>query len=262
VIGLAGLLSACYPSEDSRSTISCPSQPNSGPGVSRIDLQAEVTQVASGNGAIWAVRRRHGINEGPSDLVEVDPQSSRIVGRPIRLESLAEDLEIEQGGVWVARRRGILARVDADSHQVVAEIRVGRAPRSVAVGESGVWVANADDNTVSRVDPSTNRVIATIPVGDHPDLVLEAAGSVWVRAAYGGGGFQRIDPSTNRVTATGEMELQAVGPDAVWVIAPGGPNGILRRLDPTTLRPVGPGLGLDILPASVGIAGRDLWVGK
>jgi YVTN family beta-propeller protein len=67
----------------------------------------------------------------------------------------------------------------------------------VAVGESGVWVSNADDNTVSRVDPSTNGVIATIPVGDHPDLVLEAAGSVWVRAAYGGGGFQRIDPSTN-----------------------------------------------------------------
>jgi YVTN family beta-propeller protein len=233
---LAVLLSACYPSEADRSTISCPPQPTSGPGVSRIDLKADVMHVASGSGAIWAARRRHEIYEGPSDLVEVDPQSGETVGRPVRLESLAEDLEIGQGAVWVARRRGILVRVDPNSHRVVAQIRVGRAPRSVAVGESGVWVANGDDNTVSRIDPSTNRVIATIPVGDHPDLVVEAAGSVWVRAAYGGGSFQRIDPSTNRVTATGEMELQAVGPDAVWVIGPGAPNGILRRLDPTTLR--------------------------
>jgi YVTN family beta-propeller protein len=211
---------------------------------------------------IWAVRRRHGINEGPSDLVEVDQSSGKILGRPVRLESLAQDVDVGEGGVWVVRRRGFLVRVDPDSHKKVADIPVGRDPRSVAVDENGVWVANANDGTVSRVDPSTNRVIATISVGGYPDLVLAALGSVWVRAASDAGDFQKIDPSTNRVIATGAMELQAVGSNAVWVIGPGAPNGVLRRLEPTTLLPVGPALGMDILPASVGIAGRDMWVGK
>jgi hypothetical protein len=243
--------------------------PTSGPGVSRIDLGGRVTRVASGEGAIWALRL-HGEDRGPSDLVEVNPLSARIVGRPIPLPGVGVDLDVGEGGVWVvttrldaggaAVGRGTLLRVDQDSHRVLSRVLVGRGPRGVAVGQDGVWVTNAKDGTVSRVEPSAGRVIATVPVANEPGRVLAGAGGVWVQTELGRA--HRIDPSTDRVTGILHVGLENVGADAVWVIGPWAPNGGLRRIDPTTLRPVGPTLGFDILPASVGVAGPELWVGK
>jgi YVTN family beta-propeller protein len=59
------------------------------------------------------------------------------------------------------------------------EIRVGRIPQGVAVGEGAVWVANARDGTVSRVDPETLDV-ETIEVGGRPEDVAVGEGGVWV----------------------------------------------------------------------------------
>jgi YVTN family beta-propeller protein len=260
VVVFAATLSACD-SEENGGTLSCPARPTTGPGVSRLDLGAPVTNVAEGQGAMWALRRRHG-SRGPSDLVEFDPLSGRVLGKPVRIRPPGVDIDVGHGAVWVVRRRGILVRVDPNSHRVVARIPVGRGPRNVAAGEGGVWVTNTDDNTVSRVDPSVNRVVATVTGVDHPSLVLARAGAVWVKSEGSHVAFHKIEPSLNRVSATVEMDLRAVRQGAVWVVAPGGPNGVLRRLDPDSLRPVGPVLGLDILPAAVGIAGRQLWVGK
>lgn len=223
-----------------------------------------------GAGAIWALRRPRG-RRGPSDLVEIDPFSGRVVGRTVRFRGVGANVDVGQGAVWVTTRvgaggatagRASLVRVDPDSHHVAARVPVGPGTRGVAVGEDGVWVTNPDEGTVSRIDPSTHRVVATVSIGNRPALILAGAGAVWVRTELGEVALHRIDPSTNRVTSTVEVALANVGPDAVWVIGPWAPNGALRRLDPTTLRPVGPALGFDILPASVGIAGRMLWVGK
>ncbi len=266
-LAVASLLPAC----GGRGTHTCPAAPTSGPGVSRVDLGARVTRLAAGEDAIWALRM-HGEERGPSDLVEVDPATGRIVGRPVPLPGVGVDLDVGEGGVWVATTRedaagaaigrGILLRVDRRSHRVLARLLVGHGPRGVAAGEGAVWVTNAKDNTLVRVDPAAGRVIATVPVGNEPGLVLAGAGGVWVQTELLEAPLHRIDPSTNRISGTLHVGLANVGPDAVCVIGPWAPNGGLRRIDPTTLSPVGPTLGFDILPASVGVAGPQLWVGR
>jgi YVTN family beta-propeller protein len=194
------------------------------------------------------------------------------VGKPIPLPDTALDLDVGEGAVWVTTapfrpgegnsERGTLVRVDPSPHRIVGLISVGRGPRNVAAGEGAVWVANADDDSVSRIDPSTNRVAATIRVGKHPTSIFARAGAVWVRTEIGEATVHRIDPASSRVTGHVEVGLQNVGPDAVWVVGHWAPNGALRRLDPDTFQPVGPVLGFDIIPISVGIVGRDVWVGK
>lgn len=198
--------------------------------------------------------------------------SARLVGKPVPLPGVGVDLDVGEGGAWVvttrldaggaAVGRGTLLHVDLHSHRVLARVPVGRDPRGVAVGEGGVWVTNAKDGTVSRVDPAAGRVTATVPVRNEPGRVLVGPGGVWVQTELLKAPLYRIDPSTNRVTGTLHVGLENVGPDAVWVIGPWAPNGGLRRIDPITLRPLGPTLGFDILPASVSVAGPELWVGK
>jgi len=44
--------------------------------------------------------------------------------------------------------RGSVSRIDPTSGDVLATVLVGAIPLEVAVGEGGVWVSNADDDTV------------------------------------------------------------------------------------------------------------------
>ena len=246
---------------------SCPPLPKDGPGVSRIDLGAQVLHVAAGPKGIWAIRRHHG-GERPYDLVELDPATGKIRGAPVKLPVHAGPLDVGTDAVWVTSftptktPRGTLFRVDPAAHRIVSQLPLERAASSVSVGEGGVWVAIPDANMVVRIDPTGRRVVTRVPVEDGPDLVLARGGAVWVSNRYASAALHRIDPSTGRRTGDMEGRLANVGPDAVWVIGSGAPNGRLLRIDPTAVRPVGPALGLDILPATVGIAGRDVWVGR
>ena len=57
-------------------------------------------------------------------------------------------------------------------------ITVGNGPIGVAAGAGSVWVANAQDGTVSQVDPGSLRVVATDHVGGDPSTVgVAGAGS-------------------------------------------------------------------------------------
>ena len=51
---------------------------------------------------------------------------------------------------------------------------VGDFPTAVAVGHGSVWVANAGDGTVSRIDPETREIVATIRLGASPEAIAVA----------------------------------------------------------------------------------------
>jgi YVTN family beta-propeller protein len=85
---------------------------------------------------------------------------------------------------------------------VVRVIRVGAAPKAIALGEGGVWVANSGDGTVSRIDPATNTMVATIPVRHGVDLLAVGNGMVIAGVSGQGGLRARIDPSRNEVVET------------------------------------------------------------
>ena len=55
-----------------------------------------------------------------------------------------------------------VAVIDPATDRIVADIPVGATPTSVAVGEGGVWVLNADDRTVSKIDARRLRVERTV----------------------------------------------------------------------------------------------------
>jgi len=159
-----------------------------------------------------------------------------------------------------------VAVIDAVHSRVVGHVPVGRRPVAVATGHGSVWVANADDGTVSRINPERREVTRTIGIG-APAIDLAVAGdAVWV-ANGSDGTVSRIDPSVDAVVETidlrGSSEL-AWNPtyavdaddDSVWIAA--GPHHVLR-LDPVTNESLAT---IDVGHAPVGVAYAEeaLWV--
>jgi len=159
-----------------------------------------------------------------------------------------------------------VAVIDPQRSRVVGHVLVGRRPVALAIGHGSVWVANADDGTVSRIDRERREVIRTIGIGAPAIDLAVATDAVWV-ANGSDGTVARIDPSADAVIETidlrGSSEIAwnptyavAADDDSVWIAA--GPHHVLR-IDPTTNEPVAI---IDVGHAPVGVAVGDeaLWV--
>jgi YVTN family beta-propeller protein len=120
-----------------------------------------------------------------------------------------------------------VAVIDPEKNRVAATIPVGERPVSVAFGYGSVWVANADDGTVSRIDAHKRVVVHTTGIGAPVADIATGAGSVWV-AGGGEGTLFRLDPRSSavvdRLDLSGPDELAprptyavAVGYGSVWV---------------------------------------------
>ena len=159
-----------------------------------------------------------------------------------------------------------VAVIDPQRSRVMGHVLVGRRPVAVAIGHGSVWVANADDGTVSRIHPDRGEVIRTIGIGAPAIDLAVTTDAVWV-ANGSDGTVSRIDPSADAVVETidlrGSSELiwnpiYAVDADddSVWIAA--GPHHVLR-IDPTTNEP---SAIIDVGHVPVGVAlGQDaVWV--
>ena len=133
-----------------------------------------------------------------------------------------------------------IAVIDPKAGRVVGDVPVGARPVAVAAGAGGIWVANADDGTVSRIDPKSRKVVSIIGIGTDVSDVAVGFGSVWV-ANGNDGTVARIDPKLNTVERTlkfrGGSDLAprpvfsvAIGAGSVWVTRG---NQVLR-IDPKT----------------------------
>jgi DNA-binding SARP family transcriptional activator len=159
-----------------------------------------------------------------------------------------------------------VAVIDPQRSRVVGHVLVGRRPVAVAIGHGSVWVANADDGTVSRIHPDRCEVIRTIGIGAPAIDLAVATDAVWV-ANGSDGTVSRIDPSADAVVETidlrGSNEL-AWNPtyavdaddDSVWIAA--GPHHVLR-LDPTTNEPFAI-IDVGRVPVGVALGEEALWV--
>jgi DNA-binding beta-propeller fold protein YncE len=123
--------------------------------------------------------------------------------------------------------------IDPARSRIVAAIPVGQYPGAIAVGTSGVWVANAGDETVSRIDPKRLVVTKTYGVGGAAaDIALDTGGA-WVVTGLDHT-LVRIDARRGvgpvlplPATPSGTSSV-AVGGGWVWV----GSENVLR-IDPT-----------------------------
>src|SRR6266566_5689732 len=159
-----------------------------------------------------------------------------------------------------------VALVDADGERVVGSVPVGRRPVAVTVGFGSIWVANADDGTVSRIDPDRREVIRTIGIGAPAIDLSVGPDAVWV-ANGSEGTVSRIDPNADAVVETidlrGSSELAwnptyAVDADseAVWIAA--GPHHVVR-IDPATNEPAAI-IDVGHVPVGVAFGEEALWV--
>jgi branched-chain amino acid transport system substrate-binding protein len=62
-------------------------------------------------------------------------------------------------------------------------VKVGRGVDTVAVGAGAVWAASSELGTVSRIDPDSNEMTATVKVPGTPSGLAVGAGRVWVSVA-------------------------------------------------------------------------------
>ena len=159
-----------------------------------------------------------------------------------------------------------VAVIDPQRSRVVGHVPVGRRPVALAIGHGSVWVANADDGTVSRIDPDRRAVIRTIGIGAPAIDLAVSPDAVWV-ANGSDGTVSRIDPGADAVVETIDLRgssdvvwnpTYAVDADAdsIWVAA--GPRHVLR-IDPATNEPFEI-IDVGHVPVGVALGEEALWV--
>jgi YVTN family beta-propeller protein len=206
----------------------------SGRTVATIRVRRAPLDVAVAPGAVWVT------NAGGDSVARIDPQTNRLVGRPVVTGASPQSLAVGGGSLWVANHDALtVTRIDQASGKVVADIPVPSEPHRVAYGAGAAWVGNWHDNSVSRIDPHTNRVVGSpIPIGSHhAGNLVAGAGGVWVTSDYRANGAAedvvvvRIDPQVNRAVETiavgGHPIDVAATQGAVWVSV-ADPGKVLR----------------------------------
>jgi DNA-binding SARP family transcriptional activator len=159
-----------------------------------------------------------------------------------------------------------VALVDADAERVVGSVPVGRRPVAVTVGFGSIWVANADDGTVSRIDPERREVVRTIGIGAPAVDLAVGPDALWV-ANGSEGTVMRIDPDAEAIVDTidlrGSSELAwnaayavEADADAIWVAV--GPHHV-ARIDADSSETLA-STDMGSVPAGVVSDGRAVWV--
>ena len=146
-------------------------------------LQIGATELAFGDGALWASERTAG------RVVRIDPSTGSAV--PITVGNGPTGIAFGRGAAWVANSLdGTVSRIDSLTNSVTAT-PVGDGPTGVAVDPRGVWVSNQFDGTLARIDPRT-RQVRRISVGNRLRLqgVAVAGGNLLVSVNQSGAGHR------------------------------------------------------------------------
>ena len=166
-------------------------------------------------------------------LHRIDPQSGE-TRAILRLTSTPYAIAAGLGAVWSAQRGPVVDRID---------LRTGRGSSAVTGGgfsylwtaAGSVWAADDEASALKRYDPVARRVVASIPTGNGTSALVEEAGRIWI-VNHRDGTLQRIDPATN--TAVTLARLPGDAPERM-VFAEGslwvtGRGTDLLRVDPST----------------------------
>jgi YVTN family beta-propeller protein len=219
------------------------------------------------DGMLW-------VRKGAGTVVQVDPATNAVVGKPLRVPADAEAIAVGDGALWVARvapgdlgaaGKDAVTRIDLASGRMVATITVGRAPLDLAVTPGGVWVTNSGGGgeSVARIDPRTNRLAGRpVRTGASPQSLAVGGGSLWV-ANHDASTVTRIDLASGRVVADipvpSEPHRVAYGAGAAWVGL--WHDNSVSRIDPATNRVVGSPIPIGFHHAgNLAVGAGDLWV--
>jgi peptide/nickel transport system substrate-binding protein len=184
----------------------------------------------------------------------INLKSDRLVGQ-VPLRVRSGPVAVGEGAVWVANaEQGTVSRVDPATRRVVQRISVGREPAGVVAADGAVWVANSGERSVSWINPSTDTVVKTVPVGNGPTGIALGLGAVWVANSLDNS-VSRIDPDSGDVVAT-----VPVGGTPSGVAVGLGAVWVANASDNTVSR-FSPATGAVVRPIGVGNGPRAIAVG-
>jgi hypothetical protein len=185
----------------------------SGRATKSVQLRGPAIAVRSGFRSTWAL-------DSGGTLYRLDKDGK--ISRRIALDtSAAYNIWVGAGSVWVADDQGArVVRVSPKTNKVVARIRVGDGPASIAFYGMSAWVINHRDTTIDRIDLANNssRELAHIPA-DAPERIVWSHGSLWLTGR--GTDLVEVDPLDGSVRRTIDIgasgiDLVASG-DSIWV---------------------------------------------
>ena len=167
---------------------------------------------------------------------------------------------------------GSLVRIDPSTNEVAATIPVGKNPSAVAVGESGIWVANRGDGTVYRVDPDTNEVDLEAPAYGAPADIAAGRTRVVVAGGPVEAGVALIDAATGvqqdrfpvvRGQFFGSSSV-AAAESGVWIAAGnrrvGRLNVVTGELVNPAVIPQAPAERANALFSAIAVGEKAVWV--
>jgi hypothetical protein len=202
-------------------------------------LHGSISVSAAGD-TVWVAccgEARAGFPASTGRLLRVDPHRKRVVA-DIALPANPAAVAADATGAWVATADGQILLVSRKRNRVVAAIDAGGPlgfSQTIAVGPSGVWLADPFDEQIVRIDPRTRRVMARIPAGAVTTLAV-TTDAVWGLSSMG---LVRVDPGHDRVAAVApDPELRrarfvAAGAGAVWAAG----WSSVSRIDPDLVTP-------------------------
>lgn len=158
--------------------------------------------MAAGEGAVWITDQTH--------VIQIDPLAHKIVGE--RLEAGEEVIVagLGHGSLWTGSHDdGIVTRIDAPYHGVVAQFDVGFSIHGLAVSEESLWVLDEHGFGVVRIDPQTYETQQRVSIDFVGSNLVTGSGSVWVAPSThdsgrptGNDGIVRIDERINQIVET------------------------------------------------------------
>ena len=132
--------------------------------------------MAAGEGAVWLTDQMN--------VIQIDPQTNQIVGEPLPAGEEIIVAALGHGTLWTGSHDdGMITRVDAKTHRVVAKIEMGFSVHGLAVSEDSAWVLDEHGFAVVRIDPQSNQLQERVPIDFIGSNLAAGAESVWVAPA-------------------------------------------------------------------------------
>lgn len=173
---------------------------------------------------------------GDGTVVQIDSGTGEVLQTvPIKPKgSEPEGLAWDGESLWVVDQAGgRVLQLDGDG-AVLASYGTDDEPRLVAVGESGVWVANYGGSSVSRILDGNVKTVP-LPGCTGPQGVAETAGKVWISCTLSGkvvvlhaGTMKQV----GEVADLPDADAVVAGDDSVYVVGQSGPT--VYVVDPGT----------------------------
>ena len=149
--------------------------------------------LAAGEGGVWLTNQTH--------IIQIDPGMNQIVGELLPAGEEIITLALGHGTLWTGSHDdGIITRVDAKTHQVVATIEMGFSVHGLAVSEESAWVLDEHGFGVVRIDPQSNQLGERVPIDFVAANLAAGVGSIWVAPAARDGGRATGNDSIARIS--------------------------------------------------------------